>query len=155
MIPALAIAKALHILKSRKTGTGWIEEIEPIICALHSMLEDLIKEEKEATEPIRDELNKRHDFYAPRIKLLQQIERSVKARLVTEYLEDGGKGTRVGNICFSRYPDFKIVDVTKISREYLKVNEAAINEAIKNGVLVDDGWEACKKIVVSIKNSES
>ena len=47
--------------------------------------------------------------------------------------------------------DFEVVDLSKVSVEYLMINEKAVREAIRNGAREIEGVKIFQKPVVAIK----
>jgi seryl-tRNA synthetase len=123
-------------------------------------LNELEESRKEITKPINDSLKVVNDRYkahaAPLKELKDKIEKMIldyrrveeDKRLAEEekLIDETGNmmisvtnsipsviETKLGSTSFVKKWTFKIVDISKISRKYLIVDEAKIKEAISNG----------------------
>ncbi len=149
---------AEEVLEDEETeGVEWVEKAIPELIALTKEIKEIEEEKEEKTRGKKMEYDAASKPYLKMLGLMKKVSDELRERVKKEYEGTETIEDNEGNeIVFPETWGWEVVDIAKVERRYLKVDEKMVNEEVKKGIRKIKGIEVkkVKGIQVRIKKEE-
>ena len=151
-----AIKEARKLLGSKIRGKKWVDEALPVVVEVAKEIKELESVKGAEAKPLREMINEIGEKYKGALTILGEMDTRLRERVMKEYEgTESIKQEGVGELVFAQVWDFEVVDLSKVSKEFLIVDPKLIREEIKKGVRNLKGINIDKKRILQVRTKNA
>ncbi len=138
---------ASKLIKSKKIGKEWVEEVLPVIVDVAREIKTLEGRRDSEAEPFKNQVKEIGNKYKPALEPLGEISSQLRGRIMIEH--EGNETVAqegIGKLVFPETWNYEVADFARVPKEYTMevVDNKKVMEEIKNGVRKIRGLEIRK-----------